>query len=123
MIAFAEHQFALARRAADGTTQRAHLESVERQTGRRPSALDGPEPPVDGTHVWAWFLELSAGRGSNGFGPNPISWLDLLAWTVLTGTITRPAEINAIMALDQVWMKVQAARNSEPDHGYIPHLP
>jgi hypothetical protein len=83
------------------------LESVERQTGRRPAALDGPEPPADGTHVWAWFLELSAGRGSNGFGPNPISYLDVLAWTLLTGTITRPAEIEAIMALDRVWIAAQ----------------
>ena len=85
------------------------MESVERQTGRRPAALDGPELPSDGAHVWAWFLELSAGRGSNGFGPNPISYLDLLAWSMLTGTITRPAEIEAIMALDRVWMTQQVA--------------
>ena len=65
--------------------------------------------PADGAHVWAWFLELSAGRGSNGFGPNPISYLDLLAWSTLTGTITRPAEIEAIMAVDRAWMMQQAA--------------
>ena len=76
-------------------------------------ALDGPELPADGAHVWAWFLELSAGRGSNGFGPNPISYLDLLAWSLLTGAITRPAEIEAIMALDRVWMSLQAT-NAAP---------
>ena len=59
--------------------------------------------------MWAWFLEFSAGRGGNGFGPNPISYLDLLAWSTLTGTITRPSEIEAIMALDRVWMTQQAA--------------
>lgn len=91
----------------DGTTRRAHLESVERQTGRRPAELDGPELPADGSHIWAWFLELSTGRGSNGFGPDPISWLDLLAWTALTGMITRPAEIDAIMALDRAWLLAQ----------------
>jgi len=104
LIAFAEHQFALARRRPDGATEREHLLSVERQTGRRLIALDGPALPADGAHVWAWFFELSAGRGSNGLGPNPISYLDLLAWTVLTGTITRPAEIEAIMALDRAWL-------------------
>ncbi len=71
-------------------------------------ALDGPELPADGAHVWVWFLELSAGRGSNGFGPNPISYLDLLAWSMLMGTITRPAEIEAVMALDRVWLAAQA---------------
>ena len=82
---------------------------MERQTGRRQTALDGPELPADGAHVWAWFLELSAGRGGNGFGPSPISYLDLLAWSMLTGTITRPAEIEAIMALDRVWLTQQVA--------------
>ena len=88
----------------DGTTRRSHLESVERQTGRRPAELDGPGLPADGMHIWAWFLELSAGRGSSGFGPNPISWLDLLAWTALTGMIVRSAEVEAIMALDRAWL-------------------
>jgi hypothetical protein len=114
LIAFAEHQFALARRAADGTTQRVHLESVERQTGRRPVDLDGPELPGDGSHIWYWFMDLSAGRGSNGFGPNPISWLDLLAWATLTGQIARPAEIEAIMALDRVWLAAQAKNVPHP---------
>ena len=106
MIAFATHQFALAQRMPDGTTRRAHLESVERQTGRRSIALDGPELPADGAHIWAWFLELSAGRGSNGFGPNSISWFDMMAWATLTGTITHPAEIEAVMALDRSYMSV-----------------
>ncbi len=97
----------MARRRPDGATEREHLLSVERQTRRRPAALDGPELPADGTHIWVWFLELSAGRGSNGFGPNPISWLDLLAWTLLMGTIIRPPEIEAIMALDRVWLAAQ----------------
>ena len=70
---------------------------------------DGWSGVSDGAHVWEWFLELSAGRGSNGFGPNPISWLDLLPWTTMTGTITRPAEIEAILAVDRVWLVASAA--------------
>ena len=47
-------------------------------------------------------------------GPNPISYLDLLAWSMLTGTLVRPAEAEAIMTLDRVWMTVVAANISTP---------
>ncbi len=85
------------------------LESVERQTGVRPSDLDGPDMPPDGAHVWVWFLALCEGRSSSGFGPNPISYLDILAWSLLTGTIVRPSEVAAIMALDREYFVAQAS--------------
>lgn len=82
---------------------------MERQKGRRPSRLDGPPLPPDGAHIWEWFGELDAARGSNGFSPNPISYQDVSAWVDLTGTITRPTEVRAIMLLDRlrrsVWAK------------------
>lgn len=81
---------------------------MERQTGKRPAELDGPECPADGEHVWQWFLEISAGRGSNGFGANPISWPDIDAWSRLTETIIRPSEIRAIKVLDGIWLEEQA---------------
>ncbi len=105
---FAEHQFALNRQHPDGSTERDHLESVERQTGRRPAALDGPPLPPDVAHVWFWFLELSAARGSNGWGPNALGFADIFAWISLTGTLTRPPEIAAILMLDRLWMSDQA---------------
>jgi hypothetical protein len=95
-------------RGPDGSTEREHLESVERQTGKRPPSLDGPPLPPDGEHVWRWFVALSGGRGGNGFGPNPIGWVDLAAWISLTGIIVRPAELEAIMAVDRAWMEVQS---------------
>lgn len=98
----------MSRRSPDGVTERDHLESVERQTGRRPAALDGPDLPADGAHVWGWFLALQNARGSNGFGANPIGWLDILAWRDLTGTLVHPSEVEAIMAVDRVWMAEQA---------------
>ena len=108
MIAYAAHEFTLNRRSPDGVAQRDHLESVERQTGLRPPGLEGPGLPADGEHVWGWFLALHSARGSNGFGANPISWLDVLAWRDLTGTLIHPSEVDAIMALDRAWMAEQA---------------
>lgn len=35
----------------------------------------------------------------------------MLAWTALTGTITRPPEIEAIMALDRAWLAAQSDGN------------
>jgi hypothetical protein len=73
--------------------------------------LDGPELPPDGAHVWAWFLELNAARGSGGFGPASLSYLDVLAWTILTGVLVRPAEVGAIMAIDRAWLAVSLAKD------------
>jgi hypothetical protein len=93
----------------DGASYQAQLESVARQTGRRPPALDPPPPPPGTEHVWAWFQALNAGRGSNGFGSNPIAWADIAAWVSLTGTLIRAAEIEALFALDRVWLRVAAS--------------
>jgi hypothetical protein len=93
----------------DGSTERDVLLSVERQTGKTPDALQGPPLPADAEHVWQWFLELHAGRGSNGFGPNPLSWSDLAAWASLTMRTVRPSEVDAIMMLDRLWMAQKAS--------------
>lgn len=109
LLDFARHQFDLIRKLPDGTSKRDNLESYERQTGIRPPELEGPPLPTDLAHIWGWFTELSAARGSSGFGPNPISYPDILAWTLLTGTVIRPAEIAAITAVDHAWLIDQAA--------------
>jgi hypothetical protein len=76
------------------------LENVARQTGRRPKALDGSEIPLELAYLWGWFQELSATRGSNGWGPNPITYTEVATWARLTGTIIRPMEVRLIMTLD-----------------------
>lgn len=64
--------------------------------------------PAECVHLWRWFVELSAARGSNGWGPNPISYLDIEAWSRLTRTIINPAEVRAIIALDQAFLTERA---------------
>lgn len=83
---------------------RSHLLSVERQTRKRPKALDGPECPREIFYLLRWFNELAAGRSHNGWGPNPISWSDIAAWCSLTGTAIAPWETRALITLDSEWM-------------------
>lgn len=84
------------------------LESVERQTGRRPPDLDGPDMPLELAYLWGWFMELHACRGSNGFGPNPISYSDIAAWAGLAGVAIRAPELQCLVILDRLWLTAQA---------------
>lgn len=82
---------------------------MERQTGRRPKDLDGPDCPAWGAHVWLWWCDLHRGRGIGGMGPAPISWSDLAAWSALTGAEPTPVEVSLIMDIDGAWMEAVAA--------------
>ena len=106
LISFAEHQFRLSIRLPDGSTRLATLESVQRQTGKQPKGLEGPECPAELWHIWKWFLDLAGARGG-GFGPAPISWSDMMAWSILTWAMPTPQEVDQILALDRLWLKVQ----------------
>jgi hypothetical protein len=72
--------------------------------------LDGPPVPASCRHIWGWFRELAAARGSNGFGPNPISYADIAAWSRLTRTIVRPIEVSVLLHLDHVFFAETATR-------------
>lgn len=76
---------------------------MARQTGRRPKGLDGPDMPLELAYLWVWFQELSATRGSNGFGPNAITYTEIDTWARLTDTIIRPPEVRMIMTLDALF--------------------
>ena len=69
-------------------------------TGQTP--LDLIEPPLPGAlaHVWHWFLELSAARGSTGFGPAPIGYRDMADWSRMTGAQPTPFEVGLLREID-----------------------
>lgn len=96
---------------ADGSTLRESLESVERQTGKRPARLIGPALPDEAAHIWGWFVALSNQRGSSGFGIEPLRWLDIWAWSSLSGTLAFPWEIDAIVRIDAIYRKVRAEQH------------
>lgn len=93
--------------------QRAHLLQVCKQTGKTPEELGvslpedvAPDVPENGEYLWAWFQELSSGRGNNGFGVLPLSWADMDAWARLTGNQPEPWETAILRNMDDTFLAV-----------------
>lgn len=78
-----------------------------------PGRDDGPEVPYAGLRVWSIFLELNATRGAGGFGPAPISYAEIEAWSRLRREPVRPFELDIIRALDAAYMKAAATGPGE----------
>jgi hypothetical protein len=83
----------------------AHAEAVISGRGE-PSDL-----PWQLEHVWRWFGELCAGRK----GLEPLGYLDIDAWSRLTGALIRPAEVHLIKAIDGAWLKIMAKKAAKQD--------
>lgn len=64
--------------------------------------------------ILEWFWELHAGRTGNGFGPDPITWPAIDAWSRVTGTDLQPWEVRALIRLDCLWLD-RAANPPEPE--------
>lgn len=93
--------------------QRAHFLQVCKQTGKTPEELGFalpeeavPDVPENGEYLWAWFQELSSGRGNNGFGVLPLSWADMDAWARLTGNQPEPWETAILRSMDGAFLAV-----------------
>jgi hypothetical protein len=54
------------------------------------------------------FAELSSARGSNGNGPNPISYTEIAAWAQLTGRTLTPWLVATLVAMDRAWLAARA---------------
>ena len=107
MVEWAAHQFKLNLPDQNGTTEREHLEQVERQTGRKLEALEPPtEFPILVSHVWSAFINLSNDRSQGFSGPNPITYEQIKAWKELTETPVTSWEIEAIKRVDVVYMGI-----------------
>jgi hypothetical protein len=99
----------------DGSPLLDHLLAVERQTGKRPQILlDAPGLPEGCEELWRIFNELHACRGSNGFGPSRITFLDLDAWQRVTGIRLMPWEVAAIRRADSAFLTRWKEANKTP---------
>lgn len=75
----------------------------------RPVAPPLALPPGVG-YLWELFVRLDARRGSNGFGPAPISFADIAAFVAITGLPLTAWEIETIEAVDDAYMEAQAEK-------------
>ena len=110
-MAFAEREFELATPQADGATLREHLENAAAQ-GVRNELLDGDPCPDVLAHVWRWFGELSSARGSSGFGPNPLGFAEISAWSQLLDRTPSAVEIELILRLDRQFLQTFSKRSA-----------
>jgi hypothetical protein len=95
----------LSRRLHDGCTEREHLQAAARQSGDW-SALAMPPMPGGCLHLWQAYHEMAAGRPSGMGGASGIPPSEIAAWQTLSGVQLTPWEIDTILALDQVALKL-----------------
>lgn len=70
--------------------------------------LDAPEIPECVEFLLSIYIELAACRGGSGFGVNPITHLDILAWSHLNRIELTPWEVDALLAMDRAALAVIA---------------
>ncbi len=102
-MAYAQHEFALDRPAADGVALRVHYAKA------CPAALDGPPLPPALAYLWRRFQALHRGRSRNGMAPTPASHLDLMAWQINSGIRCKPWETDVLMMMGVAWANAMAA--------------
>lgn len=94
----------------------AHAEQYAAQTGQSLDAvltrfgLGAPEIPDGWAVVWGWYWELCQGRGSNGFGPLPLSWESMAAWAGISGIALSPWLAAVLRSMDRAWLAAAAAK-------------
>ena len=111
MIAAAERRFALDRRDEKGFSVRQHLESLEKRgklTAAQQAELHGAQIPEETLDIWDLFNEIAQTRGSSGFGPLPISALEIKAWSELKQFPISPWEFDLLRRLDQAYLQANA---------------
>jgi len=74
--------------------------------------LEAPEIPEGFEPVWAWFWELTSGRGHTGFAWLPLSWTEMDAWARMSGVDLQPWLAGIFRAMDRAWL-AEAARQQK----------
>ena len=77
---------------------------MQRQTGKTPPQLEPADLPGCLDYLWRWFCELSGGRGYAEFGPLPLTYSEIKAWSELTKTDTAAWEVETLKALDRAYL-------------------
>ena len=83
-------------------------------------ALDAkPDPSSDVTELISAFRILSVARSGNGYGPNPLSLVEMEAYIRLMGEPELPREIfvSLIMRMDTRYLKITMEKLKKPGGG------
>ncbi|MCK5245223.1 MAG: hypothetical protein KAJ90_08130 [Desulfobacterales bacterium] len=62
------------------------------------------ELPYCVVYLWQWFCELSNSRDYGMVGPKPLSYSEIQAWSQLTKIDPTAWEVQAIKAIDRVFI-------------------
>lgn len=102
----------------DGATLRDHLLAVKRQIHKTPKELEELTsvkcPPLL-HYMWLAFLELNSGRGSSGFGPQPLSYQEIESWARLTRRHLTAWQVQLLKRLDAMYLSKQAKQKDKAD--------
>lgn len=91
----------------DGSRLSQHVALLKRQ-GLDVSEFTPPPLPRQLAHVWRWFGELCAGRGSGEAGYTAISYSEILAWSQLRGIRIGNYELGCLRDLDIIFLRTNS---------------
>jgi len=80
------------------------LTAFAKAAGTRSDALPFDDLPVEVQHLWGWFCDLSGARSGNGYGGNPISHIEIEAWSRLSGIRLTPWEVAVLRRADSAFL-------------------
>lgn len=72
--------------------------------------VEDVDAPHELEHLLAAFFELNSGRGSNGFGPSPLTFTEIESWTRLRQFPLTAWEVDVIKKLDAVFLEDHAKK-------------
>lgn len=75
-----------------------------------------PRPPRGLVYLWRWAVDVINGCSSDGMGPRRITWSDLHAWSIMTGSDPAVWEIDAMFRISDAHVEVSRRREDKP-HG------
>lgn len=64
--------------------------------------------PAGGEMIWAWFVDLSAGRGWRGGAPVALQWSEIAAYCRVLGHPIEPRHVEILRAMDLAYLRHMA---------------
>lgn len=61
--------------------------------------------PPAALYIWGWFMELDRQRAGNGYGPLPLGFKEIAAWSRLRRVELDQWELSALLTMDSARME------------------